>query len=89
MTRAGRRVEGGGELGALRARLQLALLEAVADEERERVEQDRLAGAGLAGEDGEAAVELEIERFDDDEIPDRQKPKHQVRRGRDADARLP
>ena len=69
-------VERRGELGALRARPQLALLEAVAEQQRQRVEQDRLAGAGLAGEHGEAAIELEVERFDDDEIPDRQQAQH-------------
>ncbi len=65
-----------GELGAVGAGAQLALLEAVAEQQRERVEQDRLAGAGLAGEDGEAAVELEVERLDDDEVADRDQPQH-------------
>ena len=59
------------QLGALRARPQLPLLEAIAEQQRERVEQDRLAGARFAGEDREAAIELEVEGFDDDEIPDR------------------
>ena len=49
-----RDVELRGELRAFGARAQLAQLEAVAQQQAERVEQDRLAGAGLAGEHGEA-----------------------------------
>ena len=65
-----------GELGALGAGPQLAQLEAVAEQQAERIEQDRLAGAGLAGQHREAGVELEVERFDDDEIADGQEPEH-------------
>ena len=70
------RFEDGGELRALRTRPKLAELEAIAEQQGEGVEQDRLAGAGLAGQHREAAVELEIERFDDDEIADGQEAKH-------------
>ncbi len=69
-------IEGCGELGALGAGLQLAQLEAVAQEQRERIEQDRLAGAGLAGQHRKAAGKLEVERLDDDEIADGQEPQH-------------
>ncbi len=69
-------VEGRGELGAFGAGLQLAELEAVAQEQRERVEQYRLAGAGLAGEHRKAAGKLEVERLDDDEIADGKEPQH-------------
>ena len=69
-------VEFGGELGALGAGSQLPQLEAVAEQQAERVEQDRLARAGFAGQHREAGVELEVERFDDDEIADRQQPQH-------------
>ncbi len=82
-------LEGGGELGALGTGPQLAQFEAVAQEERERIQQDRLAGAGLPGQDREAAVELEIERFDDDEVADGQQAKHEsgdARRGADRSA---
>ena len=71
---ATRDVELRGELGALGAGLQLPQLEPVAEKERERVEQDRFAGAGLARQHREAGLELEIERLDNDEIADRQQP---------------
>ena len=69
-------VERGRELGALGAGADLARLEADAEQEAERVEQDRLARAGLAGERREAGLELELEGAHDDEIADRQQPQH-------------
>ena len=69
-------VEDGGELRPFRARPELAKLEPIAEEQSQAVEQDRLAGAGFPGEDRKAAVELEVERLDDDEVADRQKAKH-------------
>ena len=48
-------VELGGELGALGTGTQLPQLEAVAEQQAERVEQDGLAGARFAGEHREAA----------------------------------
>ena len=38
--------------------------------ERQRVEQQRFAGAGLAGQHGEATVELDLECLDDGEVSD-------------------
>jgi len=77
-------IERRGELRALGAGPQLALLEAIAEQQRQRIEQDRLAGAGFAGEHGEAAVELELERIDDDKVADRQQAQHRsvLRKGR-------
>ena len=43
-----------------------------ANGEREGVEQDRLAGAGLPGEHGQALAEFEIELVDQDDVADRQ-----------------
>ncbi len=43
-----------------------------ADGEREGIEQDRLAGAGLAGKHGQALAEFEIEPVDQDNVADRQ-----------------
>ena len=43
---------------------------ALAQRECQRVNQDRLAGAGLAGEHREAALELEFEALDDHKIAD-------------------
>ena len=42
----------------------------------ECVEQDRLAGAGLAGEHAEARLELELEPFDQDDVVDGKLPQH-------------
>ena len=66
----------GGELGARRARAELAHLETVAEQQAQRVEQDRLARAGFAGEHREARRELDVERLDDDEIADGQRAQH-------------
>ncbi len=69
-------VEDRGEFGALGARAQLAQLEAVAQQQRQRIEEDRFSGAGFAREDGQAAVELDVERGNDDEIANREKAQH-------------
>ena len=66
---------------ALEVRARAALADdtgvaSLAEDQRERVDQDRLAGAGLAGEDGEAGVELELERVDDDEVADGKRVQH-------------
>jgi hypothetical protein len=52
--RAIRDVEAGRELGALGSGAKLPHLEAVAKQEADGVEQDRLAGAGFPGEHGES-----------------------------------
>ncbi len=65
------------EFGALGARAQLAQLEAVAQQQRQRVEEDRFSRAGLACQDGEAALELDVEGGNDDEIANREKAQHQ------------
>ena len=58
-------------------RRDLALLLAVAhdrtvapaaERKRERVEQDRLAGAGLAGQHGQSGAELEVQPVDQDDV---------------------
>src|SRR5215813_6475744 len=46
-------VELGDDLGTFSTGAQLPRLETVAQEQRQRVEQDRLAGTGLAGENRE------------------------------------
>src|SRR4029453_5019925 len=58
----------GGELRPLRAFSHDGGGAAAADEELDRVHQDRLAGAGLAGEHGEAALELQARGLDDDGV---------------------
>ena len=68
----------GGELeGDADRRLRLAgahqaAVGARAEREAERVEQDRLAGAGLAGQHAEARPEFEVERLDQDDVADRE-----------------
>jgi hypothetical protein len=54
----------------------LSRFEAIAEQETERIQQDRFARAGLAGQHREATFELELEGFDDDEIADGEKTKH-------------
>jgi len=44
--------------------------------ELQGVDQDRLAGTGLAGEHGEAGVELDFEVGDDDDVEQRQPAQH-------------
>ncbi len=69
-------VEFGGEFGARGAGTQLRELEAIAQQQAQRFDQDRLACAGLAAENRETGLEFDVERFDDDEISDRQQPQH-------------
>ena len=49
---------------------------AAAEREADRIEQDRLAGAGLAGQHAEPAGELEVEPLDQDEVADREAGQH-------------
>ena len=69
-------VELGGDLGALGARPHQAAGAAVAEREPERIQQDRLAGAGFAGEHAERAVKGEIKPFDEDDVADREPCQH-------------
>src|SRR6185369_14464679 len=43
---------------------------ALAKHHRQRIDQDRFAGASFAGQHGESVVELELHAFDDHEITD-------------------
>ena len=49
---------------------------AAAERELERVDEDRLAGAGLAAQHRQARRELDLERVDDDEVADRETVQH-------------
>ena len=53
-----------------------AQIAAAAERERQRVEQDRLAGAGLAGEHREALRQRNVQRVDDDDVADREGGEH-------------
>ena len=75
-------VEGGGDLGAFRAVADGLGAGARTDRELQRIDQDGLAGAGLAGEHGEAALELDLDGVDDGEVADLQVGEHGAASGR-------
>ena len=54
---------------------------AAAEGERKRIEQDRLAGAGLAGEHRQAVLKIDVEAVDEDDVTDREGDKHGLTRG--------
>ena len=47
-----------------------------AEGEREGVEQDRLAGAGFAGQHGKAGGKIDVEPIDQDDVADREPCEH-------------
>ena len=80
----------GAQVGARTPLAHHARVAAFTEHQRERVDQDRLAGAGLAGEDREARLEVEFERVDDDEIANRKRVQHRrLRKGQPRRAGLP
>ncbi len=62
--------------GLFRTLAHQSLLGARAECQAQAVQQDRLARAGLAGEDGEAGVELQIQALDQHHVADRQAGQH-------------
>ena len=70
------RVEFGGDVGTASPVRTTLGVGTRAERERQRIDEDRLAGAGFAGENGKATVEFEIERGDDDEVAYREMAKH-------------
>ena len=69
-------VEYRGDLALLRAMAHQARIAAAAERQRERIEQDGFARAGLAGQHREATGEFDIEPFDQDDVTDRQTRQH-------------
>ena len=76
--------------GNVEDRGDVALLGTVADEravaataERQgkRIEEDRLAGTGLAGEHRQAVAEIDVEAVDEDDVADREGDEHGLTRG--------
>ena len=63
-----RQVEDGGHLSLRLAMAHEAAVAARADRQRKRVEEDRLAGPGLPGEDRQAGRELEVEPIDQNHV---------------------
>jgi hypothetical protein len=69
---AGQLVDGklGADLGARAAFAHQASVAALPQHQGKRINQDRLAGTSLAGECGEARLELEVEAVDDHKVAD-------------------
>jgi len=61
---------------ALRAFAHHAGLGALAQDQGKGIEQDRLAGAGLAGEHGKSGMEVQVEAIDQDEVSEGQGEQH-------------
>ena len=59
-----------------------AAVAAAAQGQAQRIQDDRLAGAGLAGEHGQAAGEAELEALDQHDVADREAFQHRRLRGR-------
>ncbi len=73
-------LEDGGDLSLRLAFADERAVAARAKRQREGVEQNRFAGAGLAGENGEAAAERKIELIDQDDVADGEINQHPARR---------
>ncbi len=66
----------GADAGLPGARAEQLQIGAAAEGEAEGIQQDRLAGAGLAGQHGEAGIDLEIQAVDEDDVANRQVQQH-------------
>ena len=69
-------IEAGQDIGLVRAGPYDAAVGAIAKREAERIEHDRLARARFTGDHGHAALELEIQVFDDGVILNGQMDQH-------------
>ena len=69
-------LEGRGDARLLLAGAHQRSLGAIAEHQPERVEQDRLAGAGLPGQHAETRPAGEVERLDQDDVADRERGQH-------------
>ena len=71
-----RDVEGGGHLALLGALAHQRRIAAGAERQRKGVEQDRFAGAGLAGQRGKAGAEIDIEPVDQNDVANGEAGQH-------------
>ena len=71
-------VEGGGHLALLGAFAHQSRVAARAERQRKRVEQNRLAGAGLAGQRGKAGAEVDIQAIDQNDIANGKAGEHRI-----------
>ena len=69
-------IEGRGHLSLLGALAHQAGVAAAAERKREGIEQDRLAGAGLAGEHRKTSRVIDVEPFDQNDVADREAGEH-------------
>ena len=53
---------------------------APAEQQADRFDEDRLPGAGFAGQDVQAGVELDLDRVDDSQVPDAEEAEHRKAR---------
>ena len=53
---------------------------AAAEQQADGLDEDRLAGAGFAGQDVQAGVELDLDRVDDREVLDAKEAEHRKER---------
>ena len=71
-----RHIEHRGDLALLDAVADQAGIAAAAERQREGIEQDGFARAGLAGQHRKATGKLDIEPFDQDDVTDRKTRQH-------------
>ena len=69
-------VEGGDHLALFGALAHQRRVAARAERQRKGVEQDRFAGAGLAGERGKAGAEIDVQPIDQDDVADGKASQH-------------
>ena len=69
-------VEDGGHLPLLGALAHQRRIAARAERKREGIEQDRFAGAGLAGQHGKAGAEIDVQPIDQDDVADGKAGQH-------------
>ena len=77
LDRIGRRDgEDGGDAGPVAVTRHDSRGRARAERQPQRIQQDRLAGPGLPGEDRHACAEVDVEAVDQNVVADREAPKH-------------
>ena len=69
-------VEGGRDLGLIGAGAQQPAVRPVAERQAERIQQDRLAGTGLAGQRAQARGEFQLKPVDQNDVADRETAQH-------------
>ncbi len=69
-------IERGNHLALLGALAHHRGVAARAERQRESIEQDRFAGAGLAGQRGEAGPEIDVQAIDQDDVADGKASQH-------------